>query len=979
MTPPTVALRKEVAVATVLAAASSRLQGDACVAMADRLRYPSDAMLTPGHQAGRDTEVFDAKTVAADLERLAELHAGNERELRLALARRLKTALLEGRAAAEQLLIKERHGRRCAERLCSMQDQIVGVLYEFASGRLYPAQNPSEAERMAIVATGGYGRGVLAPGSDIDLLFLLPYKQTAWGESIAETILYCLWDMGLKVGHATRSVNECIRQARADMTIRTALLEARYLLGDRNLFEELVTRFDKEVVQGTGAEFVAAKLAEREERHKRAGQSRYLVEPNVKDGKGGLRDLHTLYWIAKYVYRVREREQLIELGVYDPREYRRFRRCGDFLWAVRCHMHFIAGRAEERLSFDIQREIAVRLGYTEHPGLRDVERFMKHYFLIAKDVGDLTAILCAKLEDSQAKPMPVLSRMMARLRPRTRQTLVETDDFIVDYNRINVADEAAFSRDPVNLVRVFHLAQKYNLALHPDAMHLATRSLKLIDQTLRDNEEANQRFLEILTSRNDGETVLRRMNEAGVLGRFVPAFGRIVAMMQFNMYHHYTVDEHLLRCIGVLSDIEAGRADDAKLATELMHTIQPRHRDLLYVALFLHDIAKGRIEDHSIAGARVARNLCPRLGFTPAETETIAWLIEVHLVMSSVAQSRDLSDRMTIENFSAVVQSVERMKLLTILTTADIKAVGPGVWNGWKAQLVRALYYETEPVLTGGFSEVNRAQRVAAAQAEFRAEIPDWTPAELDHYIALHYPAYWLKVDLPQKIAHARFLRAAAQEGKSLATTVSFPAARGVTELTVLAPDHPWLLSIIAGACAVAGANIVDAQIFTTTDGRALDTIAVSREFDHDEAEARRAARIADSIEKALRGDLRLPEVVAKRAPAKPRLKAFALEPEVTVNNGWSNRYTMVEVTGLDRPGLLFELTATLSKLNLNIASAHVATFGERVVDVFYVTDLFGAKITSPTRQATIKRALIGLLSPVHDPAAKPASSTAAE
>ena len=249
-----------------------------------------------------------------------------------------------------------------------MLDEIIRVLFEFAVRHLYPSQNPSEAERMAVVATGGYGRGLLAPGSDIDLLFLLPYKQTAWGESVAEAILYCLWDMGLKVGHATRSVNECIRQAKADMTIRTALLEARFLLGDRKLFDELVTRFDKDVVQGTGAEFVAAKLAEREERHRRAGQSRYLVEPNVKDGKGGLRDLHTLYWIAKYVYRVREREELIEHGVFDPREYRRFRRCDDFLWAVRCHMHFVTGRAEERLSFDIQREIAVRLGYTEHPG-----------------------------------------------------------------------------------------------------------------------------------------------------------------------------------------------------------------------------------------------------------------------------------------------------------------------------------------------------------------------------------------------------------------------------------------------------------------------------------------------------------------------------------------------------------------------------------------------------------------------------------
>jgi [protein-PII] uridylyltransferase len=933
-------------------------------------------MLTPT-ETSPEAEIFDAAAIAAELARLSEVHSGNERELRLAASRHLRAALARGRATVEAMLIADRHGRRCAERLCAMQDEIVRVLYEFAIKHLYPAQNPSEAEHMAIVATGGYGRGVLAPGSDIDLLFLLPYKQTAWGESVAETILYCLWDMGLKVGHATRSVNECIRAAKADMTIRTAVLEARFLLGDRKLYDELVARFDKEVVSGTAAEFVAAKLAEREERHRRAGQSRYLVEPNVKDGKGGLRDLHTLYWIAKYVYRVREREELIALGVYDPREYRRFRRCGDFLWAVRCHMHFLAGRAEERLSFDIQREIAVRLGYTEHPGLRDVERFMKHYFLIAKDVGDLTAILCAKLENRQAKAMPVLSRMMARFLPRPRHTLSETEDFIVDYNRINVADENVFKRDPVNLIRIFHLAQKYNLAFHPDAMHLATRSLKLIDQGLRENEEANRLFLEILTSKNDAETVLRRMNEAGVLGTFVPAFGRIVAMMQFNMYHHYTVDEHLVRCIGALSDIEAGRAEDAKFATELMRTIVPRHRDLLYVALFLHDIAKGRVEDHSIAGARIARNLCPRLGFSPAETETVAWLIEVHLLMSTVAQSRDLSDRMTIENFSAVIQSVERLKLLTILTAADIKAVGPGVWNGWKAQLIRTLYYETEPVLTGGFSEVNRAQRVAVAQGELRAELADWTAAEVDAYIALHYPAYWLKVDLPHQVTHARFLRATAEAGKSLATSVSFPAVRGVTELTVLAPDHPWLLSIIAGACAVAGANIVDAQIFTTTDGRALDTISVTREFELDADEARRAARIIDSIERALRGDLKLPEVVAKRETEKTRLKAFAVLPEVTINNGWSTRYTMVEVTGLDRPGLLFELTATLSKLSLNIASAHVATFGERVVDVFYVTDLFGAKITSATRQATIKRALITLLLPAPAPAARHGKTTA--
>jgi len=905
------------------------------------------------------SELIDSRAVAADLDRLASQHDGGERELRSAVAQRLKTALVAGRSKAEQLLLEDKQGRRCAERLCRLEDEIIRLLFECVRKYLYPSQNPSEAERMAIVATGGYGRGLQAPGSDIDLLFLLPYKQTAWGEQIAEAILYCLWDTGLKVGHATRSVDECIRQAKADMTIRTAILEARFLLGDRALFDQLISRFDHDVVRNTAADFVAAKLAEREDRIRRAGQSRYLVEPNVKDGKGGLRDLHTLFWIAKYVYRVREPGELLKAGVFDKQEYQLFRNCEDFLWAVRCHLHFIAGRAEERLSFELQREIALRLGYTAHPGMKDVERFMKHYFLVAKDVGDLTAILSAELENSHAKPLPVLSRMMARFRPARRQALAGSDDFIVDNNRITVANADVFRRDPVNLIRIFRLAQQNNFALHPDALRAMTRSLKLVDAKLREDAQANRLFLEILTSKNDPETVLRRMNEAGVLGKFVPAFGKIVSMMQFNMYHHYTVDEHLVRCIGLLEEIEE-TGKDAQLAHELMQKLLPGSRTILYVALFLHDIAKGRIEDHSIAGARVARRFCPRLGLSAGDTETVAWLVEHHLLMSSVAQSRDLSDRMTIENFAAVVQSAERLKLLTILTTADIRAVGPGVWNGWKAQLIRTLYYETEPVLTGGFSEINRAQRVTQAQAELREALKDWPPAELDAYLGKLYPAYWLKVDLPHKLEHARLVASAEKGGKSLATQIRFVDG-SVTEVTVLAPDHPWLLSLIAGACAMAGANIVDAQIHTTTDGRALDTISLTREFERNEDEERRAGRIAESIEKALRGELRLPDVVTKRTPPKGRIKAFALEPSVTISNQWSHRYTTVEVAGLDRTGLLYELTATLSKLNLNIISAHVATFGERVVDVFYITDLMGAQITSPTRQAAIKRALIAL------------------
>jgi len=915
----------------------------------------------PSHE---QNALFDPDALIAEVQQLATSVEG---EKRTAVAQRLKAVLAESSAKAEALLLKERQGDRCAARLTRMQDDLIRVIYTFAVTRLYPPQSPSESERMAIIATGGYGRGLMAPGSDIDLLFLLPYKQTAWSEQIAEAILYCLWDMGLKVGHATRSIDECIRLAQADMTIRTALLEARFLLGDRALFDEMVARFDRQVVQGSAAEFVAAKLVEREQRHRRSGQSRYLVEPNVKDSKGGLRDLHTLFWIAKYVYRVRDPEDLIAQGVFNRAEYRLFRRCEDFLWAVRCNMHFAAGRAEERLSFDIQRNIARRLGYVDRAGMRDVERFMKHYFLVAKDVGDLTAILCAGLESRQAKSVPMLNRVVARLRPRGRRLLRECPDFVIDNNRINIADPEVFARDPVNLIRMFRLAQRHVLAFHPDALHRATRSLKLIDKPLREDRQANDLFREILTARNNAEIVLRRMNEAGVLGRFVPEFGQVVSMMQFNMYHHYTVDEHLLRCVGALAEIETGANREYGLANDLIRTIQPGNREVLHIALFLHDIAKGRVEDHSVAGARIARQFGPRLGFSPAETETIAWLVEHHLVMSTIAQSRDLSDRKTIENFSAIVQSLERMKLLTILTTADIRAVGPGVWNGWKAQLIRALYYETEPALTGGFSEVDRARRVAMAQAEFRAELTDWPPEETERYIARLYPAYWLKVDLPRKVAHAQFVRVAERDGRSLATDVGFDAARAVTELTVLAPDHPWLLSYLAGACAAAGANIVDAQIYTTTDGLALDTIAISREFERDEDEGRRADRVTAAIEKALQGDLRLPEVAAKRGLPKGRIGAFAVEPEVIINNHWSNRYTVIEISGLDRPGLLYELTATLSKLNLNIASAHVATFGERAVDVFYVTDLMGAKISSPARTAAIKRALIGLFASAAD------------
>ncbi len=908
-------------------------------------------------------EMVDSGALRRDLAALtADTHGdGSRPAVRAGVLRLLKDRLAGGRKVAERLLREDGGGTACAARLSHLMDEIIRALYDFAVAHVYRAKNPSAAERMAIVAVGGYGRGTLAPGSDIDLLFLLPYKQTPWGEQVVEYMLYMLWDMGLKVGHATRNVEECLRLSRADITIRTAILEARYLWGEESLCDELVRRFDDEVVRSSGPEYVQAKLAERDARHAKAGESRYVVEPNVKDGKGGLRDLHTLFWIGKYFYRVRTGAELVEKGVFTRAEYNRFLKAEDFLWAVRCHMHFLTGKAEERLHFDIQRDIAERLGYTSHPGLSAVERFMKHYFLIAKDVGDLTRIFCAALEEEQAKHVPGINRLFPTFSRRKRK-LAGTSDFIVDNHRINIADEQVFERDPVNMLRLFWFADKHGLEFHPDALKLLTRSLGLVDRALRRDAEANRLFLDILTSDRNAELNLRRMNEAGLLGRLIPDFGKIVAMMQFNMYHHYTVDEHLIRCIGVLAEIERG--DGAKIHP-LSHSLMPglrKSRVALYVAVLLHDIAKGRPEDHSQAGARIARRICPHMGLSAADTETVAWLIENHLAMSMTAQTRDLNDRKTVEDFAAVVQSVERLKLLLVLTVCDIRGVGPGVWNGWKGQLLRTLYFETELLLTGGFSELSRAERSAVAREKLAQALAGWPHEARSRVIALHYENYLLTVDLADQLRHAEFIREADMAGRQFATMIRTHEFEGVTEVTVLAPDHPRLLSVIAGACAAAGGNIVDAQIFTTSDGRALDIILINREFDLDEDERRRAERVGRLIEDVLAGRSWLPEMIDRRTKSRRGAKIFRIPPRAEIRNTLSNRFSVVEVEGLDRPGLLSEITGTLSDLSLDIASAHITTFGEKVIDTFYVTDLTGQKIENPTREKNIRERLIATL-----------------
>ncbi len=891
--------------------------------------------------------------------RLAELQPG--KDLRPRIVAILKETLAAARAEAEHQLMEDGRGTRCAMHLAQAQDEIIHALHDFAVRKLYRASTPSGAEKLAIVAVGGYGRGTLAPGSDIDLLFLLPYKQTGWSESVIEFILYALWDTRLKVGHATRSVDDCIRLAQSDSTILTSILEARYICGEESLFDTLNQRFRKEIAAKGAKAFVASKLTERDERHFKAGESRYLVEPDVKNGKGGLRDLHTLFWIAKFLSGANSTKELAEKGVFTREELALFEKSEDFLWAVRCHLHFVAKRAEDRLSFDRQPDLAERLGYKAHGGLKHVERFMKHYFLVAKDVGDLTRIFSASLEARQMKATPVFGRVLGRFSARRSGAIAGAPDFRIEANRLTVVDEEVLISAPVNMIRLFALAAEKDLEIHPDALKAVRRNLARINKEVCADAEANALFLKLLTESRDPETALRRMNEAGVLGRFIPEFGKIVAMMQFNMYHHYTVDEHLIRSVGILAAIERGRfSNDHPLSTEIFPTVSSRR--VLYVAVFLHDIAKGRKESHSIAGERVAKTLCPRLGLTAPETETVAWLIRYHLLMSETAQMRDLNDFKTILDFANVVQSPERLKLLLILTVADIRAVGPSAWNGWKGQLLRTLYFETEPVLSGGHTSISRKERVAEAQAKFFAHYPDWTPEQKAAYAARHYDNYWLNVDTDKQVAHERLMARAKIEGEPVATEVRTDEFTAITELTIHAPDHPRFLALITGACAAANANIAGAQIFTTADSLALDTILIQRQFANSEDEGRRAERVATLVRQVLKGEVRIKDLIAKVQHPETRLQAFKVAPRVIIDNDSSNRFTVIEVNGLDRVGFLYDLTEALYRLNLNIGSAHITTYGERVIDVFYVTDLTGAKIVSATRHAQIERQLLAVL-----------------
>jgi [protein-PII] uridylyltransferase len=890
---------------------------------------------------------FDAAALTAAIAAdLAAPEAPREAAARRALAVRRIAAAREAAAARIEADFRAAplDGRRLVAAQTALTDAVVTVVLDTARQL---AGAPATAERLALVAVGGYGRAELAPYSDIDLMVLFEKKPSRAATAVVETMLYMLWDLRLKLGHATRTLRECLRLAREDMTVRTSLLEHRFLAGDPGLARDLDARLRAEVLATSGPAFIEAKLLERTERHRKQGGQRYVLEPNVKEGKGGLRDLQTLYWIGKHLHGVRSAADLVAVGLFTAEEYDIFRRAEDFLLTVRCHLHLIAGRAMDQLTFDMQVEVAERMGYRDAAGRRAVEHFMQDYFRHATRVGELTRVFLTALEARHVKGAPPLERLFQRP-PKVGR------DYTVVHGRLSVADPATYFADPMKLLRLFEEGLRTGLLIHPDAMRQVAANLHRIDDRLRENPEAAALFLRMLLDHGNPERALRRMNELGVLAAFIPEFEPIVAMMQFNVYHHYTVDEHTIQCISQLAQIERGElVEELPVASGILEA--GVNRRILYVALFLHDIGKGRPEDHSIVGARIARKVAPRLGLDAEESETVEWLVRHHLLMSDTAQKRDIAEPRTVRDFARAVRSRRRLDLLTVLTVCDIRGVGPNTWNNWKATLLRRLYRDTADALDMGLEAAGRERREDEAKEALRAALGDWPAEDVERELARHYGPYWQGLPTATHAVFARLLRAVAPG--EIAIDLHPDEAYDATRAAFVLEDHPGIFSRLAGALALVGANVVDARTYTSKDGYATAVFWVQDEAGHP-YEAARLPRLTRMIQRTLKGEVVAREALKDRDKPKRRERAFSFPTTVTFDNEASDIYTLIEVDTRDRPGLLYDLTRTLAANHIYIASAVIATYGAQAVDTFYVKDMFGLKLYAKSKREALEKKL---------------------
>ena len=844
------------------------------------------------------------------------IEAAKAADVRGAVSAYLREGFDARRERARRRLDSGGDGAEVARLYAEAADTLLVELWRFATEVLYP--HPKD--RLCLLAVGGYGRGVLAPFSDLDLLFLRPSVPTSErAAQVVEFVHYVLWDLGLKVGSAFRSFRQTLDLAQSDMTVRTTLLEARHVAGDQRLGEDLLKKFRGWIREVDPKPFIAAKMEERDVRLRKTGGVRNRVEPNVKDGKGGLRDLNTLFWIALSVDPDNERGKGALNGLLSAREMRSFREAIGFLWQVRIHLHLAAGRAEEKLTFDFQPEIARRMGWRGRGDELAVERFMRRYFLVAGSVGALTRAVSAQLEARQQKKAEGLSRGLSRLFKRGRSNLA-FDGLVVEQERLTVSSPNIFARDPVRLLLLFVEADRLDIDLHPDAFTAVIRSLSLVTPALRRDPRAAEALVHLLVKSRRPYRVLSLMNETGLLGRFLPEWGRIVGQTQFNMYHAYTVDEHTLQAIGIIDDIKKGKLEaDHPASSAVIHRIVDP--GALMLAMLLHDVGKGGDRGQLEDGAIAARRACERLGIDPRRIELVVWLVSHHLLMSDYAQKRDVSDPATVRAFAEEVGDLERLRMLMVLTVADIRAVGPGVWNGWKGQLMRTLFDKTEALFQGN--------KVTGD------DIGD---------------------DYAELIERARFA------GVAVETALPQGPLESTSRIVVATTDRRGLFADMTATLSLAGADVVGARLTTREDGSALEIFEIQDGVGaaYGQNEPRRLALLARALERAALKGARTSAQQVHRVTARRAI--FDVRPVVRIDHNIVPDAVVVEVSGADRPGLLSDLARAFSAHDLSVRSAHIACFGERAVDAFYLTDPNGNKPVDMAQLDRLQQDLVLIL-----------------
>ncbi|MFN3960664.1 MAG: [protein-PII] uridylyltransferase [Parvularculaceae bacterium] len=868
----------------------------------------------------------------------------------------LRKSWAEARKAA---LSQFARGDVIVARLAAVMDEAVAAL---AAPAL--AQVPSK-HKVAVVATGGYGRAQLAPLSDVDLLILHSGLPEEALKAFVHALLYPLWDAGLVVGQATHTPASAVKFAEQDMTAMTAFLDARLVAGDARLFKDFQSRFDM-LRWTTKSKFVKAKRAELEARHDRSAQSRYLAEPDLKEGKGGLRDIHAIGWLHRALYGKPLAEAGKRGGVFRPEDIDSLLRAERFLLSLRAHLHDLRGRADERLTFDIQPALAERLGYAARADMTAAERMMKHYFVTAVEIGRLTRIFWARVEEENAK---LLDRA-----PQALPKALGADEAGGEVNlrlrtgRLDFASASAAARNPLDLFRYFRaFAKRPDIDFHPEALALVSRSAAKVTNDVRRDPAVARIFLASIVGAKDPVKLLRVMSETGLLGRYLPSFGRITGRIQYGLYRRFSLDEHIFQSIGYLTCIAKGElADTHPIATQILDrapTLDP-----FYIAVLLHEAGwslKERTTDGAEAlVARVAR----RLGASEADVAAIAWCAARPLFMVGIAERRNLSEARAISSFAAEVGSAARLNLLLVLTICHLRAVSESAWDEWTRRQITALYQGATAWLAGGDEGLaaSMAALAAANRREAEAALAEWPKDERQAFLAR------LSDQSLAMIEPHVFARAAELVRSADRTGVAASIRDGAVEAIVYAKDRAGLLADLAGAIAAAGGNVRNVHAITLDDGRIIDVFTI---LPPEGAAPEATADFVRALHSGLLGAARARPAAAPSLARRigDRRAIFAVPAEVRLDSQASQEALVVEAEGRDRPGLLYSLAAAIAELGLTIRSAHVATYGERAVDAFYLQDEKGRKIDDMRVHLAIRKKLLAVLAESQAPRVKTA------